>query len=78
MEVRYEDVLRNHRATFARVIGFLKINDPEDRLLDFVTERIKDDLRPETAGKWSKELTARECRVFEAVAATCSTPSTTR
>jgi hypothetical protein len=68
MEVRYEDLLRQPRATFARIIEFLRISDPDGQLLDFIAERIKEDLRPETAGKWSREFTPGDCSVFEGVA----------
>jgi hypothetical protein len=69
MDVRYEDLLQRPRETFADVIAFLKISDPGNALLDFVTGRIGEDLRADNADKWRTQLTARQCAVFEAVAA---------
>ena len=67
LEIRYEDLLGDPPAVFARLITFLDIDDPHGRLLEFIAAHIGDDLRGDNMLKWKTGLPPAQQALFEAV-----------
>jgi Sulfotransferase family len=68
LEVRYEDLLGDPSAVFARLITFLDIDDADGRLLEFIDAHIGADLRGDNMLKWKSALPPAQQALFEAVA----------
>ncbi len=68
MELRYEDLLTNPVGTFARIIAFLDIEDPDGQVSATVGQSAARDLRTGNFGKWKTDLSRREQDMFVAIA----------
>lgn len=68
MELRYEDLLTNPVETFARIIAFLDIEDPDGQVSATVGQSAAHDLRAGNFGKWKRDLSRREQDMFVAIA----------
>jgi hypothetical protein len=68
IELRYEDLLTRTRETFARLMRFLDIEDPDGRVSELVGKQASGDLRAGNFDKWKTELSPREQEMFAAVA----------
>ena len=67
LELRYEDLLKDPRQTFARIIQFLRIDDPDGRLLDDIERRAALELKSNNFNKWKKKLTGRQQLEFDRI-----------
>jgi hypothetical protein len=68
IELRYEDLLTQTSETFARLIRFLDIEDPDGRVSQAVGRLASGELRAGNFNKWKTELSVREQDMFAAVA----------
>jgi hypothetical protein len=68
MELRYEDLLTETTATFARLIGFLDIDNPDGSVSEAVGTLASSELRAGNFNRWKTELSPREQDIFAAVA----------
>jgi len=67
LELRYEDLLREPRQTFERIIQFLRIDDAGGRLLDDIERRAARELKANNFDKWKKALTPRQQLEFDRI-----------
>jgi hypothetical protein len=68
MELRYEDLLTNTAETFAQIIAFLDIEDPDGQVRATVGQCAARDLRTGNFGKWKRDFSRREQDMFVAIA----------
>jgi hypothetical protein len=67
IEIRYEDLLADPPACFARLAEFLHIEDPE-AVVDAIAPDLCLQLKRDNSMKWKRQLPAAEQRVFEQLA----------
>ncbi len=67
LEIRYEDVLTEPRQTFARIIEFLKIDDADGRLLDYVDDEARKRLKSTNFNKWKTAMTEKQQLAFDRI-----------
>lgn len=68
LELRYEDLLSDTARTFARIIQFLDVEDPDGVVSTRVGRAAATDLRAGNFGKWKTDLSTREQQMFLAIA----------
>lgn len=68
MELRYEDLLAKPVETFARMIAFLNIEDPEGQVSATVARTASKELKAGNFNKWKRDLSAPEQEMFVAMA----------
>jgi hypothetical protein len=68
LELRYEDLLTDTQAQFARIVRFLDIHDPDGRVGEAAGLLASADLRAGNFNKWKTELSPSEQQMFAAVA----------
>lgn len=65
LDIRYEDLLTQPLQTFERIIDFLKIEDTNGALLEYVDEQARKQLKSSNFNKWKKALTEKQQVAFE-------------
>jgi hypothetical protein len=68
IELRYEDLLAHTEDTFARIIRFLEIDDPDGHVSEAVGRLAGAELQAGNFDKWKTDLSRREQDLFAAVA----------
>jgi hypothetical protein len=68
IELRYEDLLSQTEITFARIMRFLEIEDPDGQVSAAVGQLARAELRTGNSYKWKSELSRGEQERFAAVA----------
>lgn len=67
-EIRYEDLLSQPAQVFTELVEFLKIDNPDGKLVDQLTERVVAEVRSDNYNKWRKKMTPAQIRQFDAIA----------
>lgn len=67
LDIRYEDLLSQPRQTFSKIIEFLKIEDADGRLLEYVDQEARKQLKSTNFNKWKTALTAKQQLTFDRI-----------
>ena len=68
IEIRYEDLLTNPSETLSKLIDFLKIDDSEGRLREFISKNIHHDLKVTNFNKWKSQFSSSQLETYERIA----------
>lgn len=67
-EIRYEDLLSQPAQALAELVEFLRVGNPDGRLVEQLTSRVVADVRSDNYDKWRKKMTPGQVRQFDAIA----------
>jgi hypothetical protein len=68
LKITYEEMLSEPVGTFARIVGFLNIDDSSGALMEHLEQKLPAELKRDNYDRWKRQWSAKQCLAYERIA----------